>query len=140
MSSSTNPLARWLRSRQLLTDSGYGVGARHTYPYFAVTRLAEQLFELAVIMPPCHEDNLSIQLHQQDLVITALGANDSGIECEHRLRLAVPATLAGANWERGHLVLELFVASRRAFANPNQLVEKYHGQGAWLEQQTQRAA
>jgi HSP20 family molecular chaperone IbpA len=141
MSQSTNFLSRWLRSRQLLTDSGYGVANALIYPFYAVESLGEQIYRLAVIMPPCDDDQLSIQLDGKELVITAVAKDQpQHVTCEHRFRLQLSATIAGANWERGNLVIELITNMRDKMPAANQLVQKHSGSGSWLEQQTQRAA
>lgn len=134
-------LSRWLRSRQLLADSGYGVANSRTYPFFAVEDLGENIFRLSVVMPPCDDDELSIQLDGKDLVITAAVKNSpQAVTCEHRFRLISACTLAGANWERGNLIIELIAIGQPLLSQPHQLIQKYHGSGNWLLQQAQRAA
>ncbi|MGD9650185.1 MAG: hypothetical protein AB7U41_05295, partial [Dongiaceae bacterium] len=56
------PLSRWLRSRQLLTDSGYGLGDKTLYPPFSLERLSDSAFCLAVEMPCAPEPLVDIHL------------------------------------------------------------------------------
>ena len=140
MTHASHPLSRWLRSRQLLTDSGYGVATHQTYPFFAIEKITTDIFTLSAIMPPCADDQLTIALEKMDLIITAVEKNNPNhITCEHRFRLSAPCTIAGANWDHGNLFIELICQDISAASSmdktPNQLVAKYSGHGSWLMQQ-----
>lgn len=135
MSQASHPISRWLRSRQLLTDSGYGVATSQTYPFFAIERLNNEIFSLSAIMPPCTDEQLTISLDQANLVITAVSREDSShIICEHRFKLSFPCTIAGANWERTTLLIELICTSAQISKTPNELVAHYQGSGSWLQE------
>ena len=85
-------------------------------------------------MPPCSDDQLTISLDDKDLVITALAKDSpSHVTCEHRFRLSFGCTIAGANWDKGNLFIELICADIPAEKTPNQLVAKYSGTGSWLQ-------
>lgn len=119
-------LSRWLRSRQLLTDSGFGVASEQTYPSYAIIKLGGDVFSLSVIMPPVADDQLTITLEKQELVITAITKEDPAqITCEHRFQLAAPCTFAGANWERDALIIELICSSAQIKKTPNELVSSH---------------
>ena len=116
-------LSRWLRSRQLLTDSGFGVASDQTYPSFGIERLGGDLFSLSVIMPPVADDQLTISLERQELVITAVSKEDpSVITCEHHFALSAPCTFAGANWMHNALIVELICSAATIKKTPNELV------------------
>ncbi len=134
MSQASHPLSQWLRSRQLLADSGYGVTNHQTYPSFAIEQLSDEVFTISVIMPPCADDQLTISLDKMDLTIAAVAKDDASMSCEHKFRLSTAATIAGANWDNGNLFIELICAEAPNHEKPTQLVVRYSGTGTWLRQ------
>ncbi len=139
---SSHPLSRWLRSRQLLTDSGYGVASHHTYPSFAIEQLSDMVFILSVIMPPCSDDQLTISLDGLDLAVVAMSKDKTDKACEHKFHLLAPTTIAGANWDNGNLFIELICAEAPDCQKPAQFIVRYSGRGSWLRdrQNAQTAA
>ncbi len=132
---SAHPLSRWLRSRQLLMDSGFGVSKPDSYPSFGIERISSDIFSLSVIMPPCSDEQLTINLDRFDLTITAFAKDDQQqLICEHRFKLSAACTIAGANWDRDALLIELICQSKNIDKTPNQLVSFYRGSGSWLLQ------
>jgi HSP20 family molecular chaperone IbpA len=124
-----------------LTDSGFGVATIETYPSFAIEQLSDDVFLLSVIMPPVADDQLTISLEKQELIVSAVSKEDpSVLNCEHRFALSVPCTFAGANWERETLLIELVCHSASVRKSPNELVTSHRAHGKFFEESADKAA